>query len=618
MSEQHQAQTLFRTHQAGELRKEHVGQKVILTGWVQRRRDLGGLIFIDLRDRSGYVQVVFEPMGREFDEALMEQGNKLRNEFVVAVEGQVYARDEKAVNTKIETGEVEVKVSKVEILNAAKNTPFYIQDNVDVDENLRLKYRYLDLRRPEMQKIFIMRSKAIKFLRDYLDDNGFLEVETPMLTKSTPEGARDYLVPSRVHPGEFYALPQSPQLFKQLLMVSGFEKYYQVARCFRDEDLRADRQPEFTQLDIEQSFLSMETFLTMMEEMVTGVFQKVLNVEIPRPFPRMTYAEAMARYGSDKPDIRFGLELQDLTDVVRGSGFKVFNMAIENGGQVKCVVAPGCATYSRKQIDELEAFVKRYGAKGMAWIAVQEEGVKSPIAKFFSEEEMARIIETAGAQKGDLLLFAADSKKVVADSLGALRQKLAKELGLVNESEFKFLWVTEFPLLEFDEEANRYVAAHHPFTSPMDEDLHLMETDPGAVRAKAYDLALNGFELGGGSMRIFRREVQELMFKTLGFSAEEARAQFGFLLDAFEYGTPPHGGIALGLDRMIMIMTGRSSLRDTIAFPKTSSASDLLTAAPSPVTAVQLDQLHIGLSGKALTTAEESEPVDASDAVAKN
>ena len=613
MSEQQPIQTLFRTHNAGELRKEQVGQKVTLTGWVQRRRDLGGLIFIDLRDRSGFVQVVFEPetSGAE----LMEAGDKLRNEFVVAVEGTVTARAENAVNNKIPTGEIEVQVSKVEILNAAKTTPFYIQDNVDVDENLRLKYRYLDLRRPEMQKIMILRSKAVKYMRDFMDNNGFLEVETPMLTKSTPEGARDYLVPSRVHPGEFYALPQSPQLFKQLLMVSGYERYYQIARCFRDEDLRADRQPEFTQLDIEQSFMSLPDFQNMMEEMVVGMFKQTLDAEIPRPFQRMTYAEAMGRYGSDKPDLRYGLELQDLTETVRGSGFKVFNVAIENGGQVKCVVAPGCATYTRKQIDELEAYVKRYGAKGMAWIAVQEEGVKSPIAKFFSEEEMAKIIETAGASKGDLLLFAADSKKVVADALGALRQKLARDLNLIDESVFKFVWVTEFPLLEYDEESGRYMAAHHPFTMPMWEDLHMLETEPQNVRAQAYDLALNGFELGGGSMRIYRREIQERMFKALGFSLEEAWEQFGFLLEAFEYGTPPHGGIAFGLDRLIMIMAKRSSLRDTIAFPKTSSAGDLMTQAPSPVTNVQLDALHIGLSGKALQS--EEDVTESSDPVIK-
>lgn len=602
MSEQ---QTLYRTHQAGELRKEHAGQKVVLTGWVQRRRDLGNLIFIDLRDRSGFVQAVFQPGEQADSDALMAQGDKLRNEYVIALEGTVALREAGAINSKIPTGEIEVKVEKIEILNAAKNTPFYIQDNVDVDENLRLKYRYLDLRRPEMQKIFLLRSKVTTHMRNFLDQNAFIEVETPILTKSTPEGARDYLVPSRVHPGEFYALPQSPQLFKQLLMVSGFERYYQIARCFRDEDLRADRQPEFTQVDIEQSFMSMEQFQAMIEEMMVGLFQAAIDVEIPRPFPRITYQEAMARFGSDKPDIRFGLELQDLTEQVRGCGFKVFNMAIENGGEVKCLVAPGCATYSRKQIDELEAFVKRYGAKGMAWIAVQEEGVKSPIAKFFSEEEMSAIISKAGAEKGDLLLFAADSKKVVADSLGALRSKLGKELNLIDESQFKFIWVTEFPLLEHDEEANRYVAAHHPFTMPMEEDLPQLATDPAHVRAKAYDLALNGYELGGGSMRIYRREIQEQMFQALGFSAEEAQEQFGFLLDAFEYGTPPHGGIALGLDRMIMIMAGRQSLRDTIAFPKTSSASDLMTEAPSPVVTEQLETLHIALGGKALSDSEK-------------
>ena len=616
MNEQFQAQTLTRTHRAGELRKEHVGQKIVLTGWVQRRRDLGGVIFIDLRDRSGYVQVVFEPTQDPKSAELMQLGDKLRNEFVVAIEGTVAARDEKAVNAKIETGEIEVKVTGVEILNGAKNTPFYIQDNIDVDENLRLKYRYLDLRRPEMQKVFILRSKAIKFMRDYLDNNGFLEVETPMLTKSTPEGARDYLVPSRVHPGEFYALPQSPQLFKQLLMVSGFERYYQVARCFRDEDLRADRQPEFTQLDIEQSFIPLDQFQAMVEEMMVSMFRSTMGVELPTPFARITYADAMARYGSDKPDVRFGLELQDLSGTVRGGGFKVFNTALENGGQVKCIVAPGCAGYSRKQIDELEAFVKRYGAKGMAWIAVQEEGVKSPIAKFFSEEEMTALLEKAGAQKGDLLLFAADSKKVVADSLGALRSKLGKELGLIDESAFKFIWVTEFPLLEYDEEANRYVAAHHPFTMPMEEDLHMLETDPANVRAKAYDLALNGFEIGGGSMRIYNREIQERMFKALGFTLEQAWEQFGFLLEAFEYGTPPHGGIAFGLDRLIMIMAHRQSLRDTIAFPKTSSASDLMTNAPSPVVTEQLDTLHIALGGKAVAQSKV-ETTESNDPVAK-
>ncbi|KEO85219.1 aspartate--tRNA ligase [Tumebacillus flagellatus] len=616
MSEQFQGQTLHRTHNAGELRKAHVGEQVTLTGWVQRRRDLGGLIFIDLRDRSGYVQVVFEP-SETCGPELMEMGDKLRNEYVVAVRGTVSSRSESAVNAKIPTGEIEVHVQAVEILNAAKTTPFFIQDNVDVDENLKLKYRYLDLRRPEMQKIFILRSKAVKYFRDFLDNNGFLEVETPMLTKSTPEGARDYLVPSRVHPGEFYALPQSPQLFKQLLMVSGFERYYQVARCFRDEDLRADRQPEFTQLDIEQSFIPLEKFHEMVEEMMVGLFQTTLGIEIPRPFPRMTYAEAMARYGSDKPDIRYGVELQDLTEQVRGCGFKVFNAAVEAGGQVKAVVAPGCAGYSRKQIDELEAFVKRYGAKGMAWIAVQEEGVKSPIAKFFSEEEMQALIKTAGASVGDLILFAADSKKVVADALGNLRQKLARDLQLIDESQFKFIWITEFPLLEHDEESGRYVAAHHPFTMPMVEDLHLLETDPANVRAQAYDLALNGFEIGGGSMRIFRREIQERMFKALGFTLEEAWEQFGFLLEAFEYGTPPHGGIAFGLDRIIMIMAQRPSLRDTIAFPKTSSASDLMTDAPSPVTTQQMEVLHIARHGKAVLEADTTAEGETNDPVAK-
>jgi aspartyl-tRNA synthetase len=468
-----------------------------------------------------------------------------------------------------------------------------IEDEIDVDEQVRLKYRYLDLRRPEMQRALLLRSKASKAFRDFLDSRGFVEVETPILTKSTPEGARDYLVPSRVHPGEFYALPQSPQLFKQLLMVSGLERYYQIARCFRDEDLRADRQPEFTQVDIETSFLSMEELLPMMEQMVAHVFKETIGVDVPTPFPRLTYAEAMARYGSDKPDIRFGMELTDVSDLVANCNFKVFAGAVATGGQVKAINAKGCGHYSRKEADDLGKFAARYGAKGLAWMGFKDGEVKGPIAKFFSAEEIDALKQRLAAEEGDLLLFVADKPKVVADALGALRSKLGEELGLIDHSKFAFLWVVDFPLLEWDEEAQRYVALHHPFTRPKDEDLHLFETDPGQIRAQAYDMVLNGYELGGGSMRIYKRDVQEKMFKALGFSQEEARKQFGFLLDAFEYGTPPHGGIALGLDRLVMLLAGRNNLREVIAFPKTASASDLMTDAPGQVSPLQLAELNI-------------------------
>ncbi|GAX90350.1 aspartyl-tRNA synthetase [Effusibacillus lacus] len=585
---------MYRTHHAGDLRLGDADTDVVLSGWIQRRRDLGGLIFVDLRDRSGIVQVVFNP---DFSSPeLMEQADKLRNEYVVAIKGKVVAREESTVNPKIPTGEIEVQALQMEILNAAKNPPFYIQDNIDVDEMVRLKYRYLDLRRPEMQRTFILRHKAVQHIRSFLDRHGFLDVETPMLTKSTPEGARDYLVPSRVHPGKFYALPQSPQLFKQLLMVSGFERYYQVARCFRDEDLRADRQPEFTQIDIEMSFMSLQEFHDLMEEMMVTLFKETLNVDIPRPFQRLTYKEAMDRYGSDKPDVRFGLELKNISEIAGTSGFKVFASTIESGGVVKGINAKGCAGYSRKQIDELEEFAKRYGAKGLAWMKFTEEGLQSPIAKFFSEEEIEGIKAILEAETCDLLLFVADKPKTVADALGNLRLKLGKDLNLIPEGTYKFLWVTEFPLLGYDEEEGRWVAEHHPFTMPMWEDLDKLESDPGSVRAQAYDMVLNGYEIGGGSMRIFRREIQEKMFKALGFTMEEAYDKFGFLLDAFEYGTPPHGGIAFGLDRIIMIMAGRQSLRDTIAFPKTQSASDPMTQAPSEVTPRQLQDLHIRLA----------------------
>lgn len=589
----------YRTVHCGEVGKEHIGQEVVLNGWVQKRRDLGGVIFIDFRDRTGIVQIVFNP---EFNKTAWEIADKVRSEYVLAVKGTVVKRDPEAVNPKLKTGEVEVHVAEIEILNDAKTPPFPIEDEIDVDEQVRLKYRYLDLRRPEMQRSLMLRSKASKAFRDFLDSRGFVEVETPILTKSTPEGARDYLVPSRVHPGEFYALPQSPQLFKQLLMVSGLERYYQIARCFRDEDLRADRQPEFTQVDIETSFLSMEELLPMMEQMVAHVFKETIGVDVPTPFPRLTYAEAMARYGSDKPDIRFGMELTDVSDLVANSDFKVFASAVAGGGQVKAINAKGCGHYSRKEADDLGKFAARYGAKGLAWMGFKDGEVKGPIAKFFSAEEIDALKQRLAAEEGDLLLFVADKPKVVADALGALRSKLGAELGLIDHSKFAFLWVVDFPLLEWDEEAQRYVALHHPFTRPKDEDLHLFETAPGQIRAQAYDMVLNGYELGGGSMRIYKRDVQEKMFKALGFSQEEAREKFGFLLDAFEYGTPPHGGIALGLDRLVMLLAGRSNLREVIAFPKTASASDLMMDAPGQVEPVQLAELSI-----ATTVKEEDE-----------
>jgi len=580
----------YRTVHCGEVSKEHIGQEVVLNGWVQKRRDLGGVIFIDFRDRTGIVQIVFNP---EYNKTAWEIADKVRSEYVLAVKGTVVQRDPEAVNPKLKTGEVEVHVAEIEVLNDAKTPPFVIEDEIDVDEQVRLKYRYLDLRRPEMQRALLLRSKASKAFRDFLDSRGFVEVETPILTKSTPEGARDYLVPSRVHPGEFYALPQSPQLFKQLLMVSGLERYYQIARCFRDEDLRADRQPEFTQVDIETSFLSMEELLPMMEQMVAHVFKETIGVDVPTPFPRLTYAEAMARYGSDKPDIRFGMELTDVSDLVANCNFKVFAGAVATGGQVKAINAKGCGHYSRKEADDLGKFAARYGAKGLAWMGFKDGEVKGPIAKFFSAEEIDALKQRLAAEEGDLLLFVADKPKVVADALGALRSKLGEELGLIDHSKFAFLWVVDFPLLEWDEEAQRYVALHHPFTRPKDEDLHLFETDPGQIRAQAYDMVLNGYELGGGSMRIYKRDVQEKMFKALGFSQEEARKQFGFLLDAFEYGTPPHGGIALGLDRLVMLLAGRNNLREVIAFPKTASASDLMTDAPGQVSPLQLAELNI-------------------------
>ncbi|MFB7639426.1 aspartate--tRNA ligase [Peribacillus butanolivorans] len=582
-----------RTYFNGEVTEAAIGEKVTLKGWVQKRRDLGGVIFIDLRDRSGVVQVVFNP---DISAEALATAEKIRNEYVLDIQGTVIKRDEANFNPNVSTGTIEVQAESVTILNESKTPPFIIDERTDVSEDIRLKYRYLDLRRPAMFETLKMRNQTTKAIRDYLDGEGFLDIETPILTKSTPEGARDYLVPSRVHEGEFYALPQSPQIFKQLLMVSGFERYYQIARCFRDEDLRADRQPEFTQIDIETSFMSQEDIIKTAENMMAKVMKDVKGLDVTLPFPRMTYNEAMSRYGSDKPDTRFEMELKDVSEIVKDSDFKVFTGAVANGGQVKAIVVKGGnADYSRKDIDALAEFAAIYGAKGLAWLKVEEDGVKGPIAKFFAEDQQ-QLVAVLEAEVGDLILFVADKKSIVADALGALRIKLGKERGLIDQSKFNFLWVTDWPLLEYDEEEGRYYAAHHPFTMPFREDLEKLESDPASVRAQAYDLVLNGYELGGGSLRIFERDVQEKMFKVLGFTEEEANAQFGFLMDAFEYGTPPHGGIALGLDRMVMLLAGRTNLRDTIAFPKTASASDLLVDAPSTVSDKQLAELSLRLA----------------------
>ncbi len=581
-----------RTHASNELSETLQGEKVVLKGWVQRRRDLGGLIFIDLRDRTGITQVVFSPDVAEAH-ALAD---KVRSEYVIEIEGTVILRTEDQINPNVPNGKIEVEATKLVVINTAKTTPFQIEDRTDVSEDLRLKYRYLDLRRPVMFDTFKMRSDVTRTIRNFLQNEGFLEVETPILTKSTPEGARDYLVPSRVHEGEFYALPQSPQLFKQLLMVAGFEKYFQIARCFRDEDLRADRQPEFTQVDIETSFLTQEEVLEMNERLIQAVMKEVKGIDIPAPFQRMKYQEAMDRYGSDKPDVRFGLELVALNDVFEGCGFKVFADTVAQGKQVKSINIKGAADkYSRKDMDELTKFVGIYGAKGLAWLKVTEEGLNGPIAKFFDEALAAALIERMGAEVGDILVFVADKASVVAASLGALRTKLGQDLELIDESQFAFLWITDWPLFEYSEEDGRYYAAHHPFTRPFDEDIPLMDTDPAAVRAQAYDIVLNGYELGGGSLRIYERDLQEKMFKLLGFSEEEAQAQFGFLLEAFEYGVPPHAGLAFGLDRFVMLLAGRHNLRDTIAFPKTASASCLMTEAPSEVSSEQLSELSLAI-----------------------
>ncbi|HDV6029390.1 TPA: aspartate--tRNA ligase [Staphylococcus pseudintermedius] len=581
-----------RTTYCGSVTEELLEQEVTLKGWVHNRRDLGGLIFVDVRDREGYVQVVFNP---DFSKEALEVAERIRSEYVVEITGTVTKRDDETINPKIKTGQVEVQAKSIEIINQSETPPFSInEENLNVDENIRLKYRYLDLRREKLAQTFKMRHQITRSIRQFLDGDGFYDVETPVLTKSTPEGARDYLVPSRVHDGEFYALPQSPQLFKQLLMISGFDKYYQIVKCFRDEDLRADRQPEFTQIDIEMSFVEQEDVMQLGEAMVKNVLADVKGIEMTDAFPRMTYTEAMSRYGTDKPDTRFGMELLDVSELGQIMDFKVFKGAVESGGQVKALVVENAAAdYTRKDIDGLTEFVNIYGAKGLAWVKVVEDGLNGPIARFFEDAHVTKLQALTGAKAGDLVLFVADSKDVVAQSLGALRNKLGKERGLIDSEQYNFLWVTDWPLLEYDEEARRYVAAHHPFTSPKVEDIDLLETAPEQAQAQAYDLVLNGFELGGGSIRIHDGELQQRMFKALGFSDEAAQEQFGFLLDAFKYGAPPHGGIALGLDRFVMILSGRTNLRDTIAFPKTASATDLMTDAPSPVSERQLDELSL-------------------------
>ncbi|HEI7157791.1 TPA: aspartate--tRNA ligase [Staphylococcus aureus] len=581
-----------RTTYCGLVTEAFLGQEITLKGWVNNRRDLGGLIFVDLRDREGIVQVVFNPA---FSEEALKIAETVRSEYVVEVQGTVTKRDPETVNPKIKTGQVEVQVTNIKVINKSETPPFSInEENVNVDENIRLKYRYLDLRRQELAQTFKMRHQITRSIRQYLDDEGFFDIETPVLTKSTPEGARDYLVPSRVHDGEFYALPQSPQLFKQLLMISGFDKYYQIVKCFRDEDLRADRQPEFTQVDIEMSFVDQEDVMQMGEEMLKKVVKEVKGVEINCAFPRMTYKEAMRRYGSDKPDTRFEMELIDVSQLGRDMDFKVFKDTVENDGEIKAIVAKGAAEqYTRKDMDALTEFVNIYGAKGLAWVKVVEDGLTGPIGRFFEAENVETLLTLTGAEAGDLVMFVADKPNVVAQSLGALRVKLAKELGLIDETKLNFLWVTDWPLLEYDEDAKRYVAAHHPFTSPKEADIAKLGTAPEEAEANAYDIVLNGYELGGGSIRIHDGELQEKMFEVLGFTKEQAQEQFGFLLDAFKYGAPPHGGIALGLDRLVMLLTNRTNLRDTIAFPKTASATCLLTNAPGEVSDKQLEELSL-------------------------
>ena len=584
--------SMKRSHHCGDLRKADAGKTVTLCGWVSKRRDHGGIIFIDLRDRHGLVQVVIDPAHDSKD---FHKAEGVRSEYVLQVTGLVRERSAETVNPHLPTGEVEVVVKDLNVLNPSKTPPFYIQDGIDVDENVRLRYRYLDLRRPEMQKNLILRHRVTKAVRDFLDKQDFLEIETPDLIRSTPEGARDYLVPSRVNPGKFYALPQSPQLFKQLLMIAGMERYFQIARCFRDEDLRADRQPEFTQLDMEMSFVDEDDIMSLTEKLISYVFKQTLNVDVPVPMARMTWDEAMDKYGSDKPDLRFGMQLINMNEALKGTQFKVFKDIIDKGGLVKAINVKGYNKIPRRELDGLVEFVGIYGAKGLAWIIVNDDGtIKSPIAKFFSDEEMQRILAAGKAEKGDVLLFVADRKaSVVAAALGALRLEMGKRLGLIDPDKLCFTWVVKFPMFEYSEEEHRYVAMHHPFTCPCDEDVDKLLTDPGHVYAKAYDMVLNGVEIGGGSERIHREDIQKKVFEAIGLTDEQAQEKFGFLLKAFEFGAPPHGGLAFGLDRLVMLMAKRPSIRDVIAFPKSQSAIDLMCQAPNVVDEKQLRELHI-------------------------
>ena len=589
-------QGLKRSHRCAELSKVNIGETVTVMGWVQKNRNKGGIVFVDLRDRSGLLQLIFE--NGSVSEEDFEKAGKLRSEFVIAAVGTVEARSG-AVNENLATGEIEIRVKELRILSESETPPFPIEENSKTKEELRLKYRVLDLRRPDLQRNLMMRSKAATLTRQFLAEEGFLEIETPMLIKSTPEGARDYLVPSRVHPGNFYALPQSPQIFKQLLMCAGYDRYFQIVKCFRDEDLRADRQPEFTQIDMELSFVDVDDVIDVNERLLAKMFKEILGIEVSLPIQRMTWQEAMDRFGSDKPDIRFGMELTDVSEVVKDCEFVVFKNALENGGSVRGINAKGQGAMPRKKIDKLVDLAKDFGAKGLAYVAIQEDGtIKSSFAKFMSEEEMAALVKAMDVENGDLLLFAADKNQVVWDVLGNLRLEIARQLELLDKNEYKFLWITEFPLLEWNEEAGRYTAMHHPFTMPMEEDLHLIDTDPGKVRAKAYDIVLNGTEIGGGSVRIFNQEIQSKMFEVLGFTKEQAQEQFGFLLNAFKYGVPPHAGLAYGLDRLVMLMAKEDSIRDVIAFPKVKDASDLMTEAPSGVDQKQLDELCLAITKK--------------------
>ena len=584
---------LKRTHRCTEISTANIGETVTLMGWVQKSRNKGGIIFVDLRDRSGIVQLIFE--NGSIDAKGFEKATKLRSEFVIAVTGVVEARSG-AVNNNLKTGEIEVRANGLRILAEAETPPFPIEENSKTKEDLRLKYRFLDLRRPDIQRNLMMRSQVTTLTRQFMANEGFLEIETPMLTKSTPEGARDYLVPSRIHPGNFYALPQSPQLFKQLLMCSGYDRYIQIARCFRDEDLRADRQPEFTQIDMELSFVDVDDVIDVNERLLAYLFKQVLDVDVKLPIQRMTWQDAMDRFGSDKPDLRFGMELQNVSEVVRGCEFAVFKNALEAGGTVRGINAKGQGSMPRKKIDKLVEFAKDYGAKGLAYIAIHEDGtVKSSFAKFMTDEQMNALVKAMDGEPGDLLLFAADKNKVVWDSLGALRVELAKQMNLLDSSEYRFVWITEFPLLEWSDEENRFKAMHHPFTMPMEEDLQYIDSDPGRVRAKAYDIVLNGTEIGGGSVRIHQDDIQEKMFEVLGFTKEKAYEQFGFLLTAFKYGVPPHAGLAYGLDRLVMLMAKQESIRDVIAFPKVKDASCLMTEAPNLVDEKQLEELGIAI-----------------------